>query len=199
MMNTATSTPLSRALIIDPINGSVCIHGCTLVIAADLPKATAAAGLSQFYHRNTDHKNGYEWLMFRGVTFGGQPAGFSLCFYLSKLTEVSFGASLPNAKSEGGWPTREAIDEEVAFVHEELRCQLMRPFQSGPERFPWGVAWAEFDAKGFTPARGFDMSHRAPRSCRLQRNAAGVKLHHVAAGGDNGFPGGNVYESRSIL
>jgi hypothetical protein len=154
MMNTSASAPLFPALVIDPTNGSVCIDGCTLVIAAGLTKAMAAAGLSQFYHSNTDHKNGYEWLMFRGVRLGGRPAGFSLCFYLGKLTEIGLGASLPNAKSEGSWPTREAIDEEVAFMREELRHQLDRPFRSGQERFPWGVVWAEFDPTGFIASTG---------------------------------------------
>jgi len=139
---------LAPALVIDPTDGSVRIDGCKAVIGAGLAKETAMAGLVQFYDSAMDMKTGYEWLKFRAVAFGRRPAGFGLCFYLGKLTEMRIGASLPNAKLEGGWPTGEALDEVVAFLRQELRRQLDRPFRSAEELFGWGVVWADVDKKG---------------------------------------------------
>jgi hypothetical protein len=146
--------PVAPALIIDPADGSVRIDGCTLVIGAGLARAAAAAGLSKFYHSVTDRNNGYERLSFRGVEFGGRPATFSLTFYLDRLTEIRLGARLPTATLERGWPSKEIIDEEVAFMRQELRHPVGRAYTSGLERFPWDVAWAGFDGKGFTASSG---------------------------------------------
>jgi hypothetical protein len=107
-----------------------------------------------FYRSRIDHKNGYEWLSFHGVTFGGLPCGFSLCFLHDALTEVHIGVSLPNAELEGGWPTRRAIEEEVVFIRAELGKQLSRSFQTSQERFAWGVVWAMVDSKAFVASAG---------------------------------------------
>jgi hypothetical protein len=61
---------------------------------------------------------------------------------------------LPNAKLDGGWPTREAINDEIAFVKEVFRDQLKRKFGDNTEQFKWGVAWSGFDSKGFKATAG---------------------------------------------
>jgi hypothetical protein len=142
------------ALAIVPNDGSLRIEGCPVVICRNLSREEAAAGLSQFYRSQTDHGNGYEWLVFGGVSFGGRPCGFSLCFHRGRLTQVHWGVSLPNAPQAGGWPTREAIDAEIAFVRGILQQSLGRSFVSGEERFPWGIVWATFDSKGFQASAG---------------------------------------------
>lgn len=136
------------ALSISPDDGSVRIAGCSLVLAKGLARGVAAEQLSRFYRSKIDHRNGYEWLYFQGVSFGTQPCGFALCFHHGHLTETHFGVSLPDAKLEGGWPTREAIDQEISFVRGELGRQLARTFQSGLEHFSWGLVWSLYDEKG---------------------------------------------------
>lgn len=131
-----------------PADGSVRIAGCPLVLAKGLAKAVAAEQLSQFYRSHIDHRNGYEWLFFQGVSFGAYPCGFALCFHRGHFTEMHFGVALPGAKLEGDWPTREAIDQEISFVRGELTRQLAPPFQSGLEHFSWGRVWSQFDEKG---------------------------------------------------
>ena len=49
---------------------------------------------------------------------------------------------------EGGWPTRDAIDKEVAFVRDILaRGGLIR-------KFGWGEVWSGYDAKSFIASNG---------------------------------------------
>lgn len=142
------------SLSISAKDGSIHIEECALVITKGLVRDVAADKLSQFYVSNIDHKNGYEWLRFNGVSYGGQPCGFSLCFLHGEMAIMNFGVSLPNMKLEDGWPTRETIDQEISFVRKEMAKQLGRTFQYGPERFSWGVAWSSFDAKGVCASAG---------------------------------------------
>jgi hypothetical protein len=97
-----------------------------------------------------DHGNGFEWLYLRGVTFGGQPAGLSICFHDGRLKEASWSVHLPDAPMEGGWPTREAIDRELSFIRETL----VRDMNIHTGQMPWGEVWSSFDAKGFMAANG---------------------------------------------
>lgn len=145
---------MAPSLTIDPLNGFMRIAGCNLVIAKGLTKARAWAGLEHLHRSSVDHGNGYEWLAFDGVRFGGQPAGFSLGLHLGAVEQVTIGVSLPEAGREGGWPTQRAIEQEVGFTRKELSRQLSRPFDSGQEHFAWGVAWSLFDQKGFLASAG---------------------------------------------
>lgn len=97
-----------------------------------------------------DHGNGFEWLYLRGLTFGGQPAGLSICFHKGRLEQASWSVQLPDATTEGGWPTREAIDCELSFVRETLA----RDMNIHAGQMPWGEVWSSFDAKGFMAANG---------------------------------------------
>ena len=95
-----------------------------------------------------DHGNGFEWLYLGGLTFGGQSASVGLCFHGGRLEQASWGVQLPEASMEGGWPTRDAIDKEVAFVRDILaRGELIR-------KFGWGEVWSGYDAKSFIASNG---------------------------------------------
>lgn len=142
------------ALTFVPSDGSLRIDGCPIVIGPGLSLEDAAAGLTRFYRSAVDHQNGYRWLTFGAVSFGGHPCGFSLCFHQDRLTEVHWGAALPGETTEDGWPTRAAIDTEVQFIREILQKTFNRPFASGQERFPWGLVWSSFDTKGFCASAG---------------------------------------------
>lgn len=100
-----------------------------------------------------DHGNGYEWLYLGGLTFGGQPALVGLCFHDGRLEQASWDVQLPDASMEGGWPTRDAIDKEVAFVRGILAGDGM-DVRQGAAEFPWGEIWSGFDAKGFLASNG---------------------------------------------
>jgi hypothetical protein len=55
--------------IISPIDGSIQVEGCKLAISKGLSKDTAATALSKFFNTSIDHKNGYEWLSYKGVRY----------------------------------------------------------------------------------------------------------------------------------
>ena len=109
--------------------------------------------LAKFYRRSINHNNGYEWLSFGGLSFAGRSCGISVCFMQGALSEVHWGVSAPDAK-EKSWPSREDIDEELAFVRSVLSKLLSRSFASGSERFSWGLVWSTFDPKGFMASSG---------------------------------------------
>ena len=60
---------------------------------------------------------------------------------------------LRDAPKDGGWPTRQAIDEEVAFVRGILTQDGLN-IDDDPKKFNWGEAWSSFDAKGFLASNG---------------------------------------------
>ena len=130
------------------------IDGCPLAIGRGLAPGEAAAALAAFYRNRIDYGNGYEWLTFDGASLSGNPCSFSLCFHQGRLTEIQFGVALPDAKLEDGWPTREAIDEEIEFVRRFFRQAFHRRFTSGEERFNWGTVWSVFDPKGYQASSG---------------------------------------------
>lgn len=104
--------------------------------------------VAQLVKSSRDHGNGFEWLYLTGLTFGGQPASVGLCFHLGRLEEASWSVQLPDAPMDGGWPTREAIDREVAFVRDALARAGLNA------KFDWGEVWSSFDSKGFIASNG---------------------------------------------
>ncbi|WP_294297758.1 hypothetical protein [uncultured Sphingomonas sp.] len=104
--------------------------------------------VAQWIESSRDHGNGFRWLYLARLTFGGQPAFVGLCFRVERLEQASWTVQLPDAPVEGGWPTREAIDSEVAFVREALARDGLNA------NFNWGEVWSSFDAKGFIASNG---------------------------------------------
>ena len=99
-----------------------------------------------------DFGNGYAWLDLEGLAFGGHPAWLSLCFLHGRLSEASWSVALPEAPD--GWPTREAIDAEIAFVRTVLANEIGFASPDGSMTFPWGEVWSQFDPKGDLAANG---------------------------------------------
>lgn len=99
---------------------------------------------------SSDHRKGFEWLSLAGVTFGGQPARISICFHDGRLKQALWSVELPDAPSQGGWPTREAIDAEIAFVRRTLENEM----GIGVGSQSWGKVWSSFDQKGFLASNG---------------------------------------------
>ena len=97
-----------------------------------------------------DHGNGYEWLALQKLSFGGQPAGLSLCFYNGQLQQATWSIQLPGARVEDNWPTQEAIEAEVTFVKKTL-SEEMGLFVG---QQAWGEIWSVFDQKGFIASNG---------------------------------------------
>ena len=141
-------------MAIDPSTGAISIDGNSLMLVRGVSINTVRTALSSFYRTHIDHGNGYEWLAFQNLTFWDQPCGLSAGFKDGALVEVNWGVSLPNSPTEVGWPTREAIEQEVCFVRAALSEKLSRSFSSGLEQFPWGTVWSQFDPKGFTASAG---------------------------------------------
>src|SRR3982751_1619770 len=127
---------MARALTVDPTTGSVHIAECSTILSNGLAESTASTELAEFYRSRIDHENGYTRLSCQGVSFGGEPSGFALGFHLGALTQIHLGISLSDVEPVGGWPTRREIDQEVAFVREELAKQLSRSFRSGQRNSP---------------------------------------------------------------
>jgi len=147
---------LNPALTISPQDGSVHIAfaGGNFIIDRTFTSDTTAAPLTQLYRSEQDHKNGYVWPTYRGISIEGVSGGFSLCFHSGRLIEVHTGASVPSAGTESGWPTRESIERAVNFIKNVFKRQLSRSFQTDLERFSWGSAWAKCDEKGFLASAG---------------------------------------------
>jgi len=142
------------ALTIDPEKGTLSISGCALSLSRKLPRDEVLEGLSPYYSESLDHYNGYQWLSFEHVSFGGQPCGFSVCFHNDALEAVHFGVSLPNDELESGWPTLATIHNQVAFMRTELKKQLRRTLVDGSLTFAWGVVWCRYDQRGFMASAG---------------------------------------------
>lgn len=145
--------PQQPAIELSPTTGAITIEGVEMVLAAGLRLDSARSALANFYRRSIDHNNGYEWLSFGGLSFAGRPCNISACFKETKLTEVHLGVSLSDIQ-EAGWPSRQDIEREVAFVRAALSKSLHRSFSSGSEKFNWGQVWSVFDPKGFIASAG---------------------------------------------
>lgn len=113
-------------------------------------KTEVSAQVGDLVEGARDHGNGYEWMYLGGLTFGGRPAHLALCFHTSRLQQASWSVRLPDASMEGGWPTRDAIDQEIAFVHRTLTDEM--GLDPGPQS--WGEIWSSFDAKAFMASNG---------------------------------------------
>ena len=140
-------------LSIDPATGTICI-GDTVRLIASQDKSSVQALASQWLGGSRDLQNGYEWLQLRGLSFGKQPAGISLCFHDGKLMSAHWGVSLPGAMLEEGWPTQQAINQEIKFVRKVLVAMFQTELTDGGLVFPWGTVWSRFDLKGFSASHG---------------------------------------------
>lgn len=145
---------MAPSIQVDLADGSVRVPDVGLVIRRGMSQTSADMMLPEFRKGAVDHGNGYSWSNFHGLSLGGMPCGLALGFHQGALMEVHLGVALPDVKLEGGWPTREAIDAEIAFVRKVFRDQLDREFGDKPEHFKWGVAWSGFDPKGFMATAG---------------------------------------------
>lgn len=144
---------MNAELSIDPNTGAICI-GDTVRLRAAQDKSSVEAIASQWVGGSRDLQNGYEWLQLHGLSFGRQPADLSLCFHDGKLTSAHWGASLPGATMEEGWPTQQAINQELKFVKRVLVTMLRTELTDGEIVFPWGTVWSRFDPKGFSASHG---------------------------------------------
>lgn len=133
---------------IDRHTGTIRIGEATSV-AANQSKVDVVSWVGELATGFRDVGNGYEWLDLRKLTFGGHPAALSLCFHQGLLKQAAWSVQLPNAPVEDGWPTREAIDAELAFVRGTLDEMGV-----GTGHFSWGEVWSGFDEKGFLAANG---------------------------------------------
>ena len=134
---------------IDPETGIIRI-GDAVVLKPHQTAAMIEPRVADWLTRSSDMGNGYAWLHLQGLSFGGHPAGLALCFHDGRLEQLSWNVDLPGAALEDGWPTREAIDEEIAFVRGILTADMgLRPGKTA-----WGEIWCDFDAKGFLASSG---------------------------------------------
>ncbi len=132
---------MSSEILIDPDTGYVRVEATTL--RAGSTKDDVARELAPYLNGSRDHRNGYEWLYFRQLTFGGEPAALSACFHLGALSELHW-----NLDTGGAWPTQEESDNELQFMRKTLARLFSRSFVTGQERFRWGQVWSVYDAKG---------------------------------------------------
>lgn len=139
---------------VDSEDGSVKLPELGLALGKGLPQSSVELMLADFWKGARDHGNGYSWVNFSGLTFGGAPCGLAVGFHHSALTQSFLSVFLPDMELEDGWPTREAIDKEIAFVRKTLWDQLGRKFGDKTENFTWGVAWCSYDPKAGVASSG---------------------------------------------
>lgn len=138
---------------IEPDSGSACIGEFRL--NAFQPKAEIEPRVAHLVERSRDHGNGYAWLYLRGLSFGGQPAALSLGFYQGGLEQMGWSVTLPAEADENTWPSRKAIDAEVAFVRDILGTQTgAGPKWKSPMSFDWGEIWSGYDARADIASHG---------------------------------------------
>lgn len=145
---------MSAELTLSFDDGSFAIAGCPLSIGVGLEHRAAMDALGKFYNGGVDHRNGYQWIYLDGLSFGGVPAGMSLCFLRERLSEVHWSANLPDAELDEGWPTQAAIEGEVAFVRMTLARMSAKPEFTGRSIHAWGEVWSGVDAKAGIASSG---------------------------------------------
>lgn len=144
---------LDSAIFIEAQTGDVCL-GPQIRLKAGQAKSIAEPTIAGWLAGSVDYGNGYEWLTLRGLSFGGEKAALSLCFHEGLLKQIAWSVSLPNESLEGGWPTKEAIDNQLSFVRKELGRQLHLRTGQVEAKYDWGTVWSVFDAKGFLASNG---------------------------------------------
>jgi len=144
---------MTIAISIDPADGALGI-GDGISLTAFQRRQSVAPLVEAWQFGERDFGNGYSWLDLDGFTFGGLSANLSLCFAFGRLEQASWGVRLPGQESGGGWPSAEAIEEEIAFVRAELAEQLGVASIGDQMAFDWGVVWSQYDPKGGLPAHG---------------------------------------------
>ena len=137
------------SLVIDPSSGTIRI-GDAIRLESHETRASVESKVADLANGARDHGNGYAWLYLGGLTFGSQPAGMGLCFHDDRLEQIDWNVRLPDAPMEGGWPTREAIDDELSFV----RSVMVNEMGLTIGQTTWGEVWSAFDAKGFLASNG---------------------------------------------
>ena len=142
---------MGTEITIDPLTGILGLGDARLRPLQS--KSEVEPQIAQLLQGSRDHGNGYEWLYLSGLTFGRRPASAGLCFHAGRLEQASWNVQLVDAPMESGWPTREAIDEEIAFVRGILARGGLN-IGDNPKKFHWGEAWSSFDAKGFLASNG---------------------------------------------
>lgn len=139
---------MTPSVHVDVTNGSVNL-GPQHTIRRGASQADLEAMLGEFKAGDVDYGNGSYWLYLQNLTFGEMPCQLALLFRKKRLTEIHFAVALPDAPVESGWPTFEAINDEIAFVRKVFHMQLKRKFRNKAERFGWGEAWSSYDERGF--------------------------------------------------
>lgn len=156
---------MTAAFAIDARTGDVLIG--ELRLTPHQSKAEIEPQIAHLVKGSRDHGNGYEWLNLGGLSFAGHPAGVGLCFHEGRFEQASWNVLLPDAREEGGWPTREASDDEVAFVRDTLARDIgFDPARKLPMIFGWGEIWSAFDEKGGCASHGlrYRRQHRHRRA-----------------------------------
>jgi hypothetical protein len=139
---------MATAFSIDRHTGTIRI-GEIGSFGANQQKVEVVSRVSDLITRTRDVGNGYDWLDLRELTFGGHAATLSLCFHQGSLKQAAWSVHLFDAPAHDGWPTREAIDAELAFVRGTLHEMGI-----GTGYLSWGEVWSAFDEKGFLAANG---------------------------------------------
>ena len=136
---------MDTPFIISRDDGSIRIQGVSSPIGPGYSKSAAEAEREAFYNGGADHGNGVEWIYLDSLSFGGQPSALSLCFRQGRLVRVEWSVNLPDAELEEGWPTRGAMEKEIAFTRSAIAAQWNAAAFSGHERLPWGEICSKVD------------------------------------------------------
>jgi hypothetical protein len=134
-----------------------------LVVSGILTRSEAVAVLECHPKQTPDH----QFLSFTKVTFGGQFASVSLCFYKETLEYVALNAIPPGWERHHNPPEIGEIEAEIAFIRMELRRQLGHSFQSGHVAFEWGDIWVGEDCKTGFPSTA--LRYKVPKQSLRER------------------------------
>lgn len=142
------------SLTLDPANGDVRIDGLATPMRGGMSIDVLREHFAPWLEGGRDVGNGYEWVGLSRLRLSERPAWLSLCFHEGRLTMLTMGVSLADDEEEAGWPTEDTSLRQVAFLRRVLGRQLGQSMATGSASFDWGVAWSNFDPKGFMASAG---------------------------------------------
>ena len=89
-------------------------------------------------------RNGYVWHDVGGVSLAGEPCIVQICAFLGSIERINFALIGKRSARLPGADQAEA-HRQIDVARAGLRTLLKRPFETGTETFPWGVAYAVYD------------------------------------------------------
>jgi hypothetical protein len=153
----AAVAPTSPEVAIDPHTGILAV-GSVAIFCPRRPLPNRTEALHLLAPR--DMRTGYVWHDYEGATFGGRPCVLRVCVFQGdgvQRIKIDPFLGVPH------WVNEMDTSRRVAIGRFILSNLLERPFETGTEHFPWGVAYSAYDDKSGAASIGLRYDWGAQR------------------------------------